>query len=167
MIGNKDSDDDELAAQDRVDEEWMDFALRVAHEAAQRGEVPVGAVVVKDGEAVSWAGNRREEDQDPVAHAEILALRQAAQRLGSWRLEGCDLYVTLEPCAMCAGALVNARIQRLIYGAADPKAGFCGSLGNLVQEARLNHRMEVRRGVRSEASADLLRSFFQQLRSSK
>jgi tRNA(adenine34) deaminase len=101
---------------------------------------------------------------DPTAHAEVLALREAARRLGDWRLAGCILYVTLEPCAMCAGALVLARVDRLVYGAADPKAGMCGSLGNIAQDDRLNHRVVIERGVRAEDAADLLRRFFQERR---
>jgi tRNA(adenine34) deaminase len=127
--------------------------------------VPVGAVVVNGaGEVVSRAHNTRETKGDPLGHAEILALRQAATRIGGWRLSGCTLYVTLEPCAMCAGALVNSRVRRLVYATEDPKAGFCGSLGNLVQDPRLNHRLEVRRGVLREESAALLKDFFAALR---
>ena len=143
---------------------WMSEALSLARQAAELGEVPVGAVIVHRGEIIARAANRREADRDPLAHAEILAIRQAARRIGGWRLIGCSLYVTLEPCAMCAGALVNSRIETLVYGARDPKAGFCGSLGNLVQDPRLNHRLEVRQGVREEASEKLLKGFFARLR---
>ncbi len=139
-------------------------ALAEAKRAAGIGEVPIGAVVVRDGEVVGRGHNRREIDCDPLAHAEILAIRGAASRLQGWRLEGCTMYVTLEPCAMCAGALVNSRVERLVYGAADPKAGYCGTLGNLVQDPRLNHRLEVTAGVLESESAALLRGFFASLR---
>jgi tRNA(adenine34) deaminase len=146
------------------DRGWMTEALALAEAAAGIGEVPIGAVVVREGEALGRGFNRREIDGDPLAHAEILAIREAARAIGGWRLSGCTLYVTLEPCAMCAGALVAARIDRLVYGPADPKAGFCGTLGNLVQDPRLNHRLEVTAGVLAEESAELLRSFFAGLR---
>jgi tRNA(adenine34) deaminase len=146
---------------DRV---FMTLALDEARRAATLGEVPIGAVVARGGEVVGRGHNRREVDGDPLAHAEVLAIRQAAARVGGWRLTGCSLYVTLEPCAMCAGALVASRIDRLVYGAADPKAGFCGTLGNLVQDPRLNHRLEVVAGVEAEASSALLREFFASLR---
>jgi tRNA(adenine34) deaminase len=143
---------------------WMMQALAEARRAAELGEVPIGAVVVREEEVVGRGHNRREVDGDPLAHAELLALREAARRVGGWRLAGCTMVVTLEPCPMCAGALVASRIDRLVYGAADPKAGFCGSLGNLVQDPRLNHRLEVSSGVLAEASAELLRGFFAALR---
>ena len=139
-------------------------ALAAARCAAGIGEVPIGAVVVREGEVVGRGHNRREIDRDPLAHAELLAIREAASRLEGWRLEGCTMYVTLEPCAMCAGALVNSRVARLVYGAADPKAGYCGTLGNLVQDPRLNHRLEVTAGVLEGESAALLRGFFASLR---
>jgi tRNA(adenine34) deaminase len=142
----------------------MEAALTEARAAAAIGEVPIGAVVVREGEVVGRGHNRRETDGDPLAHAEILAIRQAAGVVGGWRLSGCTLYVTLEPCAMCAGAIVAARIERLVYGPADPKAGFCGSLGNLVQDPRLNHRLDVTYGVLAAESAALLRGFFAGLR---
>jgi len=143
----------------------MEAALDEARAAAAAGEVPVGAVVVSaDGELLARAHNRRETDGDPLAHAELLAIRQAAREVGGWRLVGATLYVTLEPCAMCAGALVLARVGRLVYGAPDPKAGFCGSLGDLVRDPRLNHRLEVSGGVLAEASAGLLKGFFAELR---
>lgn len=143
----------------------MREALGEARKAAEAGEVPVGAVIVREAEIIGRGRNRREGAQDPVAHAEILAIREAAGRLGSWRLDGCSLYVTLEPCAMCAGALVNGRVERLVYGAADPKAGFCGSLGDLVRDPRLNHRLEVAGGVLADECGELLRKFFAELRS--
>ena len=139
-------------------------ALAEARRAAELGEVPIGAVVVRDGGVIGRGHNRRETDGDPLAHAEILAIREAAARTDGWRLPGCTMYVTLEPCAMCAGALVNSRIGRLVYGAADPKAGWCGTLGNLVQDPRLNHRLEVTAGVLEGESAALLRGFFASLR---
>jgi len=144
---------------------WMHRALAEAEAAAEMGEVPVGAVMVRDGELIAAAHNRREADADPLAHAELLAIRRTARHVGGWRLTGCSLYVTLEPCAMCAGALVNARVERLVYGAADPKAGFCGTLGDLVRDPRLNHRLEVVGGVLAAESAALLRGFFGGLRS--
>lgn len=143
---------------------WMRAALEQAALAREAGEVPVGAVVVRDGEVVGRGWNRPIGTHDPTAHAEIGALRDAARRLGNYRLPGCDLYVTLEPCAMCAGALVLARVGRLVYGAADPKAGYCGTLGDLVRDPRLNHRLEVSSGVLAEASAGLLKGFFAELR---
>ena len=142
----------------------MREALALADAAALLGEVPVGAVIVRDGEIVGRGHNRREIDGDPLAHAEILAIRQAAAAIGGWRLSGCTMYVTLEPCAMCAGALVNSRVERLVYGAPDPKAGYCGTLGNLVQDPRLNHRLEMTAGVLEGESAALLRGFFASLR---
>jgi tRNA(adenine34) deaminase len=142
----------------------MAEALAEARRAAEIGEVPIGAVIVRDGEVLGRGHNRREIDRDPLAHAEILAIRQATAKSDGWRLTGCTLYVTLEPCAMCAGALVNSRIERLVYGAADPKAGYCGTLGNLVQDPRLNHRLQVTPGVAAEESAALLRGFFASLR---
>lgn len=146
------------------DRDWMRQALAEARAAAALGEVPVGAVVVRDGRVIGRGHNRRETDGDPLAHAEILALRQAAAATAGWRLLDAALVVTLEPCAMCAGALVNSRVGRLVYGAADPKAGFCGSLGDLVRDPRLNHRLEVVGGVLAEECGDLLRSFFARLR---
>jgi tRNA(adenine34) deaminase len=142
----------------------MTEALAEARRAAGIGEVPIGAVVVREGEVLGRGHNRRETDGDPLAHAEILAIRQAAVAIGGWRLSGCSMYVTLEPCAMCAGALVNSRVERLVYGASDPKAGYCGSLGNLVQDPRLNHRLEMTAGVLEGESAALLRGFFAALR---
>jgi tRNA(adenine34) deaminase len=147
-----------------IDRHWMQHALSLARQAASLGEVPVGAVVVREGEILGEGLNRRETVGDPTAHAEIEALRQAAKAVRGWRLVGCTLYVTLEPCAMCAGALVNSRVERLVFGARDPKAGFCGSLGNLVEDPRLNHRLRVTVGVLEEEAAALLRDFFEALR---
>lgn len=139
----------------------MTLALEEARAAAERGEVPVGAVLICGGELLARNHNRTRDLADPTAHAEILALREAATRRGDSRLLDCTLYVTLEPCAMCAGAIVLARLQRLVFAAADPKAGMCGSLGNLVQDERLNHRVSVERGVLEEEAGELLRRFFQ------
>jgi len=149
------------------DQQYMDEALSLARSAAEVGEVPVGSVVVHEGKIIAAAHNRRELDQDPCAHAELLAMRLAAQALGSWRLEGCTVYVTLEPCAMCAGAMVLARIERCVYGCTDPKGGFLGTLGDLSAHPDLNHRFEVTAGVRAETCADELRSFFRRLRASR
>jgi tRNA(adenine34) deaminase len=143
-----------------VDDRMMELALEEARRCLEWGDVPVGAVLAQDDKVLAAAGNQRERLADPTAHAEILALREGSQRLGTWRLEGWTLYVTLEPCAMCAGALVLARADRLVFGAADPKAGFAGSLGDLVRDGRLNHRLEVQSGVRADESAALLREFF-------
>lgn len=146
------------------DRAWMLEAMAEARRAARLGEIPVGAVIVRDGELVGRAHNRKETHGDPLGHAELLALRQAARRLGGWRLSACTLFVTLEPCAMCAGALVNSRIGRLVFAASDAKAGFCGSLGNLVQDPRLNHEVAVTRGLMQRESAALLQEFFAALR---
>jgi tRNA(adenine34) deaminase len=147
-----------------TDRTFMRLAIEEARLCAQWGDVPVGAVIVRHGQLVSGAGNGRERLQDPTAHAEILALREAARAAGSWHLEDCTLYVTLEPCAMCAGAVVLARLDRVVFGAADPKAGFAGSLGNLLQDDRLNHRMELTPGILAEDCGDILRSFFRDRR---
>ena len=138
----------------------MAWALEAAARCVEWGDVPVGAVVARGDEVVASAGNEREHRQDPTAHAEIQALREAARRLESWRLVGCTLYVTLEPCAMCAGAVVLSRVDRLVFGADDPKAGFAGSLGDLVRDQRLNHRPEVTAGVLAAEASELLRAFF-------
>ena len=143
---------------------WMSRALDEAREALAHGDVPVGAIVVRDGEVIAAAHNRREVDQDPTAHAELLAVRQAAGVVGSWRLDGCALYVTLEPCAMCAGALVLARLPDLVYGAADPKAGAAGSVFDLVREPRLNHRVDVTPGVMAAECGEVLTAFFRAAR---
>jgi tRNA(adenine34) deaminase len=138
----------------------MREALALAREAAAADEVPVGAVVVQDGVRVAAAHNQPRALNDPTAHAEILALRQAGERLGHWWLNGATLYVTLEPCAMCAGAMVLARIERLVYGTADPKAGMAGSLACLPHDPRLNHRVEITKGVLADEAGYLLRDFF-------
>ena len=145
----------------------MQAALDEARRALGHDEVPIGAVVVHDGEIIGRGGNRTVTLQDPTAHAEMFALREASQILGSWRLLGATLYVTIEPCAMCAGASVWSRIDRLVYGADDPKAGMCGSVENLVEHPRLNHRVEVVRGVREEECGSLLTEFFRARRGAR
>jgi tRNA(adenine34) deaminase len=142
------------------DERFMREALDLARAAAERGEVPVGAVAVHDGVVVGRGSNGREGLRDPTAHAELIAVQEAARALGRWRLTGVTVYVTLEPCAMCAGAMVLARIDRLVFGAADPKAGAVGSLLDLSADPRLNHRFPVDRGVLGEEAGELLRTFF-------
>ena len=142
----------------------MGRALEMARTARSRGDVPIGCVIVRGDDEIAAAGNERELRQDPTAHAEILALRDASRASASWRLEGCTLYVTLEPCAMCAGAMVLARLDRVVFGAADPKAGFAGSLGDLVRDPRLNHTPELTGGVLAEECGDLLRDFFRERR---
>ena len=138
----------------------MGLALEQAALAEAHDDVPVGAVVVRDGEVIATGRNRREVDGDPTAHAEVLALRAASQVVGRWRLDGCTLVVTLEPCAMCAGAIVLSRIERLVYGATDPKAGAVRSLMTLADDPRLNHRAEVVEGVRAEECSQVLKAFF-------
>ncbi len=147
-----------------TDADWMDRALELARGCLDHDDVPIGCVVVQGDRELAAAGNERELRGDPTAHAEVLALRAAAEALGTWRLEGCTLVVTLEPCAMCAGAIVLARVDRVVVGAPDPKAGFAGSLGNLIQDPRLNHRAELTTGVQAEACGELLRAFFRDRR---
>ncbi len=147
--------------------EWMQIALDEARSAQQHGDVPVGAVVVKDGRMVAARHNERELTNDPTAHAEVLALRDAAEVLGSWRLEGCSLYVTLEPCVMCGGALVNSRIHKVIYGAADEKAGACLSLYNVADDPRLNHQFELVPGILADECSQILLDFFQSVRADR
>ena len=149
------------------DERFMRMALRLAAKAAAAGEVPVGCVVARDGLVVGRGLNRREGRQDPLGHAEIYALRQAARKTGSWRLERCTLFVTLEPCAMCAGAIVLSRVARVVFAVPDPKAGFCGSLGNLVQDRRLNHRAALEQGILAEEARAMMKGFFKALRRTK
>jgi tRNA(adenine34) deaminase len=146
------------------DERFMRRALDEALGCLDAGDVPVGCAVVRNGEVIAAAGNARERLGDPTAHAEILALRAGAAAVGSWRLDDCTVYVTLEPCAMCAGAIVLARAERVVVGAADPKAGFAGSLGNLLQDDRLNHRTALTSGVLDDASGEVLRAFFRDRR---
>jgi tRNA(adenine34) deaminase len=151
-------------APDPATELYMRQALAAAEQAAAAGEVPVGAIVVVGGEVVAVAHNERETKNDPTAHAEVVALRKAAAALGRWRLVDAELYVTMEPCPMCAGALVNARLRRLVYGCDDPKAGAARTLYRLLDDPRLNHRVEVVPGVLAAESAGLLRAFFSRLR---
>lgn len=143
----------------------MGRALERARQARARGEVPVGAVLVRGNRILAEGFNRTVECSDPTAHAEVVVLREGARRLGDWRLTGTTLYVTLEPCAQCAGAAVLGRVARVVYGATDPKAGMAGTLGNLLQDPRLNHRTRLTAGVLAEASATLLREFFRERRS--
>jgi tRNA(adenine34) deaminase len=142
------------------DERLMATALAAAEAAAAHDDVPIGAVIARDGEVLATAGNERELRGDPTAHAEVLAIGEAARKLGGWRLSGCEIYITLEPCAMCAGAIVLARLDRVVYGAADPKAGAAGSVLNVLGEPRLNHRPQVEAGLMADRSAALLRAFF-------
>ncbi len=146
------------------DERWMHAALREAEQAFAEGETPVGAVVVHQGKIIGRGTNQVERLQDPTAHAEILAIGAAASAMDSWRLEEAVLYVTLEPCAMCAGAIVLSRLSRLVFGAFDPKSGACGSLFNIVQDARLNHQVELVGGVLEAECGSLLRAFFREIR---
>lgn len=143
-----------------ADIEFMQAAMAQARAAEMAGEVPIGAVIVRDGKILASGNNRVLRDHDPSAHAEVVALRDAGKQLGNYRLDGCDLYTTLEPCAMCAGAIIHARIQRLIYAADDPKAGACGSVLGVLNHPRLNHRLEVVSGVLAEESSLLLTNFF-------
>ncbi|MEZ0225429.1 MAG: tRNA adenosine(34) deaminase TadA [Alphaproteobacteria bacterium] len=143
-----------------TDQEYMQLALELAAQAAEAGEVPVGALVVKDGEIIGRGYNAPISCHDPSAHAEIRAMRDAAQNIGNYRLVGCTLYVTLEPCAMCTGAIQHARIARLVYGANDPKTGACGSVVNLMEETRLNHHTEVESGVMATECGSVLSAFF-------
>ncbi len=147
---------------DRMDRDtlFMQKALREAQKAYNKDEVPVGAVVVCDGEVIARGFNNRENSYDPIGHAEIIALRKAAKRLGRWRLSDCTLYVTLEPCLMCAGAIINARLKRLVYGCPDPKAGAIESLYRIAEDRRLNHRVEVCGGVLSAECSEILKRFF-------
>jgi tRNA(Arg) A34 adenosine deaminase TadA len=143
-----------------LDEQYIRNALDLARDAVKRNEVPIGAVVVRDGSIIAAATNRTVRDQDPTAHAEVLAIREASARLDRWRLDDCTLYVTLEPCAMCAGAMVLARLRRVVFGAWDDKAGMAGSVGDILRHPRLNHRPEVRAGVLAAECATLLEEFF-------
>lgn len=151
--------------QSQSDSDFMYEAILKAQEAYNLGEVPVGAVIVKENRVISQAHNATGSMKDPTAHAEVVAIRQASQKLGDWRLVGCTLYTTLEPCSMCAGALVLSRVERLVFGAPDLKSGMAGSLGNLVCDDRLNHRLEVTSGILQDESAKLLRRYFKNRRS--
>jgi tRNA(adenine34) deaminase len=148
------------------DREAMEAALAEARLAAESGEVPIGAVVVRESVIIARGQNRVLRDNDPTAHAEVVALRAAAAALGNYRLNGCTMYVTLEPCAMCAGALIHARLDRLVFAAADPKAGACGSVLAVLNHPQLNHQMQAEQGILAKESAELLRSFFRERRSS-
>jgi tRNA(adenine34) deaminase len=148
-----------------MDEHYMKLALRQAHEAAEADEVPVGAVIVHGERTIALAHNQREQLNDPTAHAEMIAITQAAEAIGDWRLENCTLYVTLEPCLMCAGAILQARIGRLVYGASDPRAGAVESLYQTMKDNRLNHQVETTAGILAEASGEILTRFFQAQRS--
>jgi tRNA(adenine34) deaminase len=148
-----------------TDEQYIRNALDLAREAVKRNEVPIGAVVVRDGTIIAAAANRTVRDQDPTAHAELLAIREASSKLDRWRLDDCTLYVTLEPCAMCAGAVVLSRMKRVVFGAWDEKAGMAGSVGDLLRHPRLNHRPEVRGGVLADECGSLLTDFFAAQRS--
>jgi tRNA(adenine34) deaminase len=147
-----------------VDEQYIRNALDLARESVKRNEVPIGAIVVRNNSILAAATNRTVRDQDPTAHAELLAIREASSKIDSWRLDDCTLYVTLEPCAMCAGAIVLSRIKRVVFGAWDEKAGMAGSVGDLLRHTRLNHRPEVRAGVLADECAQLLEEFFQRQR---
>lgn len=147
------------------DEMWMKEAIAQAHIAESLGEVPIGAVIVREGAIVSTGYNLREKDRDPTAHAEMIAIRQASEKLQAWRLLGCTLYVTLEPCPMCAGAILQSRVERVVYGAFDPKAGCVGTLMDLLQDSRFNHVSPWTSGVLHEECSALLTNFFRRLRS--
>lgn len=149
------------------DEYFMTLALQEAEKALEIGEVPIGAVIVYENEVIASGYNLRETSQTTLSHAELLAIDEANKKIGSWRLEDCTLYVTLEPCAMCAGAIVQSRIPRVVYGASDPKSGCAGTLMNLLEEERFNHQVEVERGILETESSSMLRAFFKQLRRRK
>ncbi len=150
--------------QEHDDSYFMSIALKEARKAAEEDEVPVGAVIVQEGRVLGRAHNQREKLHDPTAHAEMIAITQAAEALGRWRLKRCSLYVTAEPCPMCAGAIVLARLERLIFGAEDPKGGACGSLYNIVEDERLNHLVRVEKGVLEEECRAILQEFFTRMR---
>ena len=155
---------DDRDKMESADERFMREALSEARTAYDLGEVPVGAVIVREGEVIARGHNLTETKKDPTMHAEMNAIREASSKLGGWRLPGCVMYVTVEPCSMCAGALVWSRMERLVIGTDDPKAGACGSVFNIVEEERLNHRIEVKRGVLASECAALIRDFFRKLR---
>ncbi|GAB6138952.1 tRNA adenosine(34) deaminase TadA [Halanaerobaculum tunisiense] len=147
-----------------TDQDYMRLALEEAKKAFAKEEVPIGAVIVKDKEVVAKAHNLKERLQDPTAHAEVLVVKKAAQALASWRLINCSLYVTIEPCSMCAGTLVQSRVEQLVYGARDPKGGAAGSIFNIVDNDKLNHKLSVKSGVLKEECSQLMKDFFKQLR---
>ena len=153
-----------MMCSDKDDQRYMKMAIEQASIAEENDDVPIGAVIVHENQIIGKAYNQREQLADPTAHAEIIALTQAAAALETWRLNGCTIYVTLEPCPMCAGALVLARLDRLVYGCDDPKAGACGSLYNIVEDERLNHRLQVTSGVLADQCSQLLQEFFQRRR---
>lgn len=148
----------------RTDNDYMRMALELARDAAAAGDVPVGALIVRNGEPTCGNANRTLRDQDPTAHAELLTIREAARLLGRWRLDDCTLYVTLEPCAMCAGAIVLARLRRVVFGAWDEKAGMAGSVGDILRHPRLNHRPEVSGGIMAAEAGEMLATFFRERR---
>lgn len=152
--------------QAELDKRFMSAAIDQAHIALEGGDVPIGAVIVHQNKIIAKGYNQRHQLNDPTAHAEIIALTAAAEFIGNWRLTSCSIYVTLEPCCMCAGALVLARIERLIFACRDPKAGACGSLYNIVQDERLNHRLEITEGILAEECAKMLQDFFKKRRNS-
>lgn len=156
-----------MSRMDSMDKTYMRMALEEARAAAAEGEVPIGAVVVCDGQVVARAHNRRETDRDPSAHAEFAAMLEASQALGRWRLTGCTVYVTLEPCLMCAGLMVNGRVDRCVYGASDPKGGALGTLYDVSHDPRLNHEFEVTPGVLADECAEVLRAFFRERRAAR
>lgn len=158
------SDKNAVEMRPRDDAAWMELALEQARMAEAAGEVPVGALVIKDGEIIGRGHNRNLLDNDPTAHAEIVALRQAAAHLGNHRLTGCAIYATIEPCSMCAGALIHARISRLVYGASDVKAGAAGSALQVLNHPRLNHKMEVTAGILGDRCSEMLQDFFRRKR---
>ena len=151
----------------RNDKDYMRLAIKEAHKAMTIGEVPIGAIIVKDHQVIARAHNLREKLQQPTAHAEHIVIERASEIVGSWRLEDCTLYVTLEPCVMCAGAIVMSRIPRVVYGATDPKGGCSGSLMNLLEQPQFNHRSSVESGVLEKECSQLLQSFFKQIREQK
>lgn len=150
-----------------MDEYFMKLAIEEANKAYEIKEVPIGAVIVKNNEIISKGYNLREISKDATTHAEMIAIREACEKLGGWRLSGCCMYVTIEPCPMCAGAIVNSRIDRLVIGALDPKAGACGSVMNIVENPKLNHRVEVVKGVLENECSKIMKDFFSELRSKK
>jgi len=150
-----------------INNQFMTYAFKEAKKAYNKGEVPIGAVIVKDGKIIAKAHNLRESKQDATAHAEMLAITKACKKLGSWRLVDCDLYVTLEPCPMCAGAIIQSRIRRLIFGATDPKAGAAGTVVNLFNTGKFNHKVEVIQGVMENDCSQILKQFFKELRDKK
>lgn len=150
-----------------MDEEYMKEALLEAKKALNLGEVPVGAIIVKNGKIIARSHNLVESEKSALKHAEVLAIKEASEYIGDWRLEGCTMYVSLEPCCMCAGAIVNSRISRLVYGASDVQRGFCGSIINVLDDGAFNHRLEHTKGVLEKEASDLLKAFFKSLREKK